>query len=498
MGYGAIAWGLPARRSSDVITAQAARGVLIITVTERGELESAQSEQVLCEVEGGGKLATIIPEGIRVAKGDEVARLDTDALQKAITEQEVKWQTAVGKLKAAESELEVQRNKAESEIAKAKLDLDLAKIDVEAYEDKEGKYTVELEKRKAAIELAEKDLKDAEKELNFTRELVKKGFGQLEQLPPLERDVAAKKFTLQEKQADLNVFERFDSRRQRTELRAKAEDAERNLERTKKSQAAATEKAENELRAAEKTAELEEKHLARLREQMDKCIIKAPQDGILIYSKQRWWDDSSRIRPGANLYYQQQIFTLPDLDNMQVKLKVHESVVKKVRPGMNATLQIDALPGAVLHGKVKSVATLAQSDDWGRGGVKEYETVVTIDDLPTEAGLRPGMTAEVKILVKTIPDALTVPVSAVTESGGKHVCYVVTPSGVERREVKVGEGNEQLVQVLEGLAEGEQVVLDARVRAAAELKAAGGTSVENQQSKDETPPADDPPPPGGQ
>src|SRR5205814_1568605 len=110
---------------------------------------------------------------------------------------------------------------------------------------------------------------------------------------------------------------------------------------------------------------------------------------ILIYSRQRWWDDSSRIRPGATLFFQQPIFSLPDLANMQVKLKVHESVVKKVQAGMTATLQIEALPGHVLHGKVKSVATLASNERFWGGGVKEYETVVTIDDLPGDAGLRP-------------------------------------------------------------------------------------------------------------
>ena len=102
---------------------------------------------MICEVEGGGKIATIVPEGTRVKKGDEVARFDTDALQKAINEQEVKWEQADGKVKAAQSELEVQKNKEPREIAKANLALTLAKIDLESYEDKEGEYQVELDKR---------------------------------------------------------------------------------------------------------------------------------------------------------------------------------------------------------------------------------------------------------------------------------------------------------------------------------------------------------------
>jgi multidrug efflux pump subunit AcrA (membrane-fusion protein) len=95
------------------------------------------------------------------------------------------------------------------------------------------------------------------------------------------------------------------------------------------------------------------------------------------------------------------------------------------------------------------------------------------------------MTAEVTILIKTIPNALIVPVSAVTESGGKHICYVKTGGGLERREVKIGESNEQNIQVLEGLQEGEEVALDARVRAAAEVKAGNGPDEEKGTEKDE-------------
>jgi HlyD family secretion protein len=266
------------------------------------------------------------------------------------------------------------------------------------------------------------------------------------------------------------VFEKFTKIRKLTELKAKAEDAKRELERTKRSQAAAVEKNDNELQAALKTAGLEKRHFDRLRAQLEGCIIKAPQDGIVIHSQYRPWDDSSRIRTGAQLHFQQPIFTLPDLDHMQVSLKVHESVVKKVQKGQRATMQVDALPNQVLHGKVKYVASLVQSEGWRGGGSKEYKTEVSIDDLPTDAGLRPGMTAEVKILIRIVPDALTVPVQAVTELDGKHICYVVSGASIERRTVKVGESNQQLIQIVDGLAEGERVALDARVRAAAELK----------------------------
>ncbi|MEX2026007.1 MAG: hypothetical protein WEH44_01880, partial [Pirellulaceae bacterium] len=74
VGWAGWKWGLPDRSASNVLTAGVARGDLVITVTDRGELESAQAVQVVCELEGGGKIVSIVAEGTKVAKGDEVAR----------------------------------------------------------------------------------------------------------------------------------------------------------------------------------------------------------------------------------------------------------------------------------------------------------------------------------------------------------------------------------------------------------------------------------------
>jgi HlyD family secretion protein len=487
-GWAVQQFGLTGSKDDDVLTATATRGDMPLVVTDRGELESAQSVQVVCEIEEGGKLVTIVPEGTRVKKDEEVARMDPGALQKNVNEQQVQWEQATGKVKANESELEVQKNKAESEIAKADLALTLARIDLESYE--KGEFQVELDKRKGQLEIAKKEQKEAEENLAFTRGLVKKGFAQLVQIRPLELNELGKRYAVSQQEADLRVFETFTSRRKTTELKAKAIDAERELDRTKKSQQAATEKAENELDAAKKTAALQEQQLKRLKERLEKCVIKAPGDGIVIYFA-RPWDPESRIRPGAPLYYQQPIFSLPDLNNMQVKLKVHESVVKKVQIGQLATMQVQALSNQTLHGKVTNVGSVAKSDGWRGGGVKEYETEVSIEDLPKDAGLRPGMTAEVKVAIRTVENALTVPIQAVTEIDGKHVAYVALDSGIDRRNVKVGESNEQLIQILDGIQEGERVALDARSRAAAELKRKEKEQTGKNDGKEESKPKGD-------
>jgi HlyD family secretion protein len=285
-----------------------------------------------------------------------------------------------------------------------------------------------------------------------------------------EMNLFSKEYAVKQQSADLMVLQKFTKKRKEIELKAKADDADRELVRTKKSQDAATEKAKSEHSGAVKTAELEKQQLVRLKAQLDKCVVTAPQDGIVIYFS-RPWDQESRIKPGVTINEQSPIFTLPDLDQMQVKLRIHESVIKKVQVGQTATMVVQAQRNQILHGKVKSVGSVAENDGWRGGGAKEYSTQVSIEDLPKEAGLRPGMSADVKILIKTIDNALTVPVQAVTELDNKHVAYIVAASGaIEKREVTVGDSNEQLIQVLTGLAAGDRVALDARNRAAAETK----------------------------
>jgi HlyD family secretion protein len=239
------------------------------------------------------------------------------------------------------------------------------------------------------------------------------------------------------------------------------------LKRTEKSTKGAVDKANSDLEAAEITARLEKQELDRVKAQLDKCIIKAPQDGILVYAKDRYWDPSARIQAGSIVYYRQTIITIPDLTKMQIKMKVHESVVKKIRPDLKADIVMEALPGQTIHGTVVSVGTMAHQDGyWSQGG-KEYLTIIKVEDLPESAGIKPGMTGEVKVLVNRLSDVLMVPVQAVAESEGRHVAFIVGPLGVEPRTVVVGENNEKFVVIKDGLVEGQRVALDARARVAA-------------------------------
>lgn len=488
-----LVWPAGPIQSGD-LAAEVRRGELEVVIAEPGELESAQSVSCRCEVEGRQiKIIEIAEEGTQVKKDQVVVRFDAEELMKAFQDQEIKLKQAEGKARAAEEELKVQRNKAESDIDKARLALTLAELDLEKYLSPQGDYQVSVEDTKGMIALANKDFEEAAEQLNYYRTFVKKGFGTPESLRQREAAVERAKFNLLRDKAKLFVLENFEYKRKKAELEAKARDAKRDLERAESTSQASVDKAKSELEAAQVTARLEKRALERLQKQLDFCVVKAPQDGILVYENARYWDPSTAIRPGGMVYYQQPIFKLPDLSRMKVKLKVHESQVKKVAKGQPAEILVASLGNRALRGSILNVATLADSNGpWDERGVKEYLTEVSIDEMPPDAGLKPGMTAEVRIHVGKHPDVLLAPVSAVAEREGKHYAFVLAGGAAEKRPVRVGETNEKFIIVKDGLKEGERVALNARRRLAAEIKGKP-TGPAPQPTAGAAPPASSPP-----
>src|SRR5207244_10516068 len=108
--------------------------------------------------------------------------------------------------------------------------------------------------------------------------------------------------------------------------------------------------------------------------------------------------------------------------------------------GQPARVLVEAYNDRDLKAHVKSVATVAALGDWMSSDVKMYVTMVALDE-PLE-GLKPGMSAEVSILVdKTLDNVLIIPVQAImgtTSMGKKRYCWVKTEIGYEEREILVG------------------------------------------------------------
>jgi HlyD family secretion protein len=142
---------------------------------------------------------------------------------------------------------------------------------------------------------------------------------------------------------------------------------------------------------------------------------------------------------------------------MQVKVNVHESKVEDIQPGMRAHIRI---LDREWQGTVTSIGNQPEPTGFFSANVKEYATTVRIDGEPQ--GLRPGMTAEVEILVAHLKNVLTLPVASIVQQRDGFYCWLDMPQGPERRPLVLGRSNDQFVEVQDGVAEGDRVLLNPR------------------------------------
>ena len=215
----------------------------------------------------------------------------------------------------------------------------------------------------------------------------------------------------------------------------------------------------------------------RLKEQLTKCVMYAPAAGMVVYANEQsrsrmGGSQTAQIELGAAVRERQDLLKLPDLKAMQVKVAVHETKVEKLERGMRARIRIQ---NKEYLGTVTVVANQPEPTSWMSANVKEYATTVHIGGEAT--GLRPGMTAEVEILIAHLEDTLVLPVASIVDQGGKFYCWVQTAAGPERRPLVLGLNDDQFVSVTDGVVEGEEVLLNPRAVVA---EARGGDEEESE------------------
>ena len=200
-----------------------------------------------------------------------------------------------------------------------------------------------------------------------------------------------------------------------------------------------------------------QRHLDRLKtleQQVDRCTIRAPHDGYVVYAndprREIFIEEGMPVRQGQKLFY------LPDLNDMEVVALLNESIVSEVRAGMPAQVRVEGMPDRLMPGHVTKIGQFPLPD-W-RSDVRYFEGIVKLEG-PTP-GLKPGMTAHVELEMPPRENVLAVPSEAVTSDDGQDVCFVIHDEDVERRPVKLGRVTQEMTEVTAGLHEGEQVVLN--------------------------------------
>ncbi len=421
------------QRSDDaveVITRRPTVGEFINDIVERGEVESSSNIELRCEVSSalGVRILEIVDEGTPVKVGDVVVQLDDSSIRKDLTAQEI----AVNTVKAAYS--------------KATNEFDAAEIARKEYE--QGTFVQEEQKLESELFVAQENSRRAENFFNHSRKLAVKGYITDTQLESDRFAVAKYKKDLDAAETKLMVLRTYTKPKTLKKHDSEINTARANVASEQAKLAIETEKFDN------------------LKSQLEKCVVRAPSAGQVVYNNvDRWRQDEFFIRKGGLVRERQAIVKLPDVSKMQVKAKVGEARVDRVKPGMTAIVVTEALRDVELKGTVATVSAYASGENWFNPNVKEYDAVIIVENPPPT--LKPGMSAQVKIRVETLPEVVQVPVQTVVERDDKHYCIVRESQGkLAAREVLIGSTNDKFIVVKDGILATDDVVMNPRAHLA--------------------------------
>ncbi len=402
------------------LSAVVQRGALTAAVTASGTVRPMRSLTYRSPISGREtEIRELAPEGTRVNEGDLIVRLDT-------------------------TDLERERERVTQDLEQARIDVQVAEgeweeagASLKAVSEGEGALTVE--ESKATLQTAERRVERLRQEFAQMKPLLDKGFITREEL-------AKTGDQLEEAEADLTLA------RKRTAIVVQ-------MTHPREKQRATVLLAQKTSQLARARARVHETEARRtgFNELIDASSIHALGAGLVVYEEFLAANPRRKIRVGDRVYSTQGIITIPEISRMVVETSVSEAEMRRVKPGQAATIRAEAFPDLKLTGTVTRVGTLASTSINRPFEEKRFDLIISLDQAPDE--LRPEMTARADIVVGSRNNVLIAPVTAIFVQQGRWVAYVIGSGGLEARQVEAGESNDQLVEIVSGLREGERVSL---------------------------------------
>lgn len=402
----------------------------IFKATEAGDVESSSNVEVICQVKSRGSAGTIIleivPEGTWVEKGDFICKLDDSDLQTQLLNEQI------------------DANTAESKFISAQATLENARLALDEYEN--GTFPQEVKQQESSLFVSRENLRRAEEFVSYSQKLAGRGYISEAQLEADRFAVEKARKELEVAEAKMKVLKTLTRKKTLNDLKAKYRSAQVALD------------------TQETIFQLANDKLAEIREQIKRCIIKAPAAGQVVYANRSTSSSKSSsgdvlIEEGKYVREKQVIARLPDPAKMQVFTKVNEARIDRIKVGQTAEIKLDAFSRMTLQGVVKEISDYPLPPrSYLYAHIKEYAAIVEIQDPP--ASLRPGMTSEVSIFADHIEDAIQVPLQSVIEVNKGFYCITGEGKNAAAKPVQLGPANEEFVVVEKGLSVGETVAMN--------------------------------------
>jgi HlyD family secretion protein len=209
-----------------------------------------------------------------------------------------------------------------------------------------------------------------------------------------------------------------------------------------------------EIRSLETTLEQVRQRVQQTQSRMDACTVKAPIGGTLVY---KVMSNGAKRKVGEQTCHHEVTLQIPDMSTLRLNAVIDESSSSKVMPGQPVRVRVDALPDRSISGKVKSVGSILRMKRFDMPA-KVVDAVIELEDVGGK--LTPGMTATGHVEIDKAFGVLLIPLEFVRQSEGRTVVRVkgTGTAGWQELAVQLGRRNTEMVEVLNGLREGQRVV----------------------------------------
>jgi HlyD family secretion protein len=438
-----------------VLTAEVRQGPFVVAIVENGTLQALRSITYASTIQSNqAKIVALCPEGKLVQKGDLLILFDAAPFEEEIRRSQAALAQADADLDKARQDVKLQTIQNQEDMASARQKVERSELELKDVVDGKGK--LKEEEAVAAVANAERELSKAKSGFEDLKPLLSEGFITKVELDRAEQQVAkaSEELALAKRRRDSLVgFGRP------LELSQARSDALLTKESVRQLESAATYRVDQKQSAvagAEGRIQEATAKLSLAQQQLARTEVRADVSGIVVYRNVFFGSEQRKPQVGDQVWANQPLLILPDISKMVVETTIRETDIHKVEQNQKVAVRVEAYPALKFTGKVTLVGTLAQEEK-ERRGTKFFGVTLALNE--SDPRLRPGMTARVEIQVEERASALSIPLDAVFEKEGRHVCYAASGRHARERDVVLGPSNQDRVVVESGLRPGERVCL---------------------------------------
>ncbi len=416
-----------ASAATKIATAQTAtvqRGALTATVSAAGNVSSP--EAVSLAFQASGIVSQVnINVGDKVTQGQTLMQLDVTDLNLALKNAQANLANAQANLNQTQADLQYA-------VRAAQAGFDSAQANVVAAQAKDSQNANQILVAKAALDKAQAALQVAQAAYDKIGGSSNPNIGMTTQSQNLASATSDYRSAL----ANYNITVNTTNDAALQQAQAQMDSAQIALDQAKTNLDTKLASAQAQRTSAQIAVDQAQRNL-------DKTKLVAPFDGIV-----------SAVNYGVGDSATGMAASLVNLSNLQVKVVIAEVDLPKLKVGDAAQITLDALPGKTYTASVAAISPAGSVTQ----GVVNYPVILTVTN--ADQGLKPGMTANVSVVVEQRSDVLVVPVRAVHTQGNQKTVTVEVNGQLRQQAVSTGLSNDQTIEITKGLQSGDVVVLN--------------------------------------